>query len=207
MKESDMAKPRRMGTETSETRVRLLDVTERIMIDDGYAAVSSRRIAKDAGVTPALVHYYFGTLDDLFLAVLKRRADQQLERQKRTISSPRPLRRLWDVSKDPDGTALLSELMALANHRKIVRSELATYAEQFRKIQLELLQDHLAASGVDLHGVPVVSILVLIAGMSRGLMLEQSLGMETGLAETEAVIGRLLDDLDRAAEASSSSDD
>ena len=78
MKESGMAKPRRMGTETSETRVRLLDVTERIMIDDGYAAVSSRRIAKDAGVTPALVHYYFGTLDDLFLAVLKRRADQQL---------------------------------------------------------------------------------------------------------------------------------
>ena len=203
MKESGMAKPRRMGTETSETRVRLLDVTERIMIDDGYAAVSSRRIAKDAGVTPALVHYYFGTLDDLFLAVLKRRADQQLERQRRTISSssPRPLRRLWDVSKDPDGTALLSELMALANHRKIVRSELATYAEQFRKVQLEALQEHLAASGVDLHGVPVVSILVLIAGMSRGLMLEHSLGMETGLAETEAVIERLLDDLDRAAEA------
>ena len=155
MKESGMAKPRRMGTETSETRVRLLDVTERIMIDDGYAAVSSRRIAKDAGVTPALVHYYFGTLDDLFLAVLRRRADQQLERQRRTISSsPRPLRRLWDVSKDPDGTALLSELMALANHRKIVRSELATYAEQFRKVQLEALQEHLAASGVDLHGVP-----------------------------------------------------
>ena len=98
-----MATPRRMGTETSETRVRLLDVTERIMIDDGYAAVSSRRIAKDAGVTPALVHYYFGTLDDLFLALLRRRAEQQLARQQRKLSAERPLRSLWEASKDRDG--------------------------------------------------------------------------------------------------------
>ena len=62
-----MATTRRMGTETSETRFRLLDITERVMIEDGYASVSSRRVAKDAGVTPALVHYYFATIDDLFL--------------------------------------------------------------------------------------------------------------------------------------------
>ena len=65
-----MTAPRRMGTETSETRFLLLDITEQVMLQDGYAAVSSRRVAKDAGVAPALVHYYFGTLDDLFVAVM-----------------------------------------------------------------------------------------------------------------------------------------
>src|SRR4029453_5420413 len=126
-----MATPRRMGTETSETRFRLLDITEKVMIEDGYAAVSSRRIAKEAGVTPALVHYYFATLDDLFLEVLRRRAKQQLERQERFLSSDQPLRALWAFSRDQAGTGLLMELMALANHRKSIREELAESAEQF----------------------------------------------------------------------------
>ncbi len=188
-----MVTPRRMGTETSETRVRLLDVTERIMIDDGYAAVSSRRIAKDAGVTPALVHYYFGTLDDLFLALLRRRAEQQLARQERRMSAERPLRSIWEVSKDRDGAGLLTELMALANHRKVIRTELAAYAERFRAIQLKALEDHVAALGID---VPPVVLLVLIAGLSRALVLEASLGMTTGIAETYDVIERFLDRLE-----------
>lgn len=188
-----MATPRRMGTETSETRVRLLDVTERIMIDDGYAAVSSRRIAKDAGVTPALVHYYFGTLDDLFLALLRRRADQQLARQQRKLSAERPLRSIWEASKDRDGAALLTELMALSNHRKVIKAELADYAERFRAIQLKALEDHVAMRGVD---VPPVVLLVLIAGMSRALVLEEALGMTTGIAETYDVIERYLDRLE-----------
>ena len=71
-----MSKPRRSGSETSETRTRLLDVTEQVMLADGYAAVTSRRVAADAGVTPALVHYYFKTIDDLFLAVIRRRGAQ-----------------------------------------------------------------------------------------------------------------------------------
>src|SRR5262245_30812380 len=102
-----MAAPRRTGSETSETRAVLLDTVERVMLQDGYAAVSSRRIAKEAGVTPALVHYYFATLDDLFLAVLRRRADQQLERHQRFLASAQPLRALWAFSRDQAGTGLL----------------------------------------------------------------------------------------------------
>ena len=71
-----MATARRTGTETSKTRATLLDVTERLMRNEGYAAVSSRRVASEAGVTGALVHYYFPTLDDLFLAVFRRGAEK-----------------------------------------------------------------------------------------------------------------------------------
>ena len=109
------------------------------MIEEGYASVSSRSIANEVGVTAALVHYYFPTLDDLFLAVFRRRAEEQLERHKRFLESPQPLRALWAFSRERRGTVFLTEFMALANHRKTLRSEIAAYAEQFRQLQLEAL--------------------------------------------------------------------
>ncbi len=189
-------KPRRIGAETSETRAAMLDVTESVMLADGYAAVSSRRIAKDAGVTPALVHYYFPSLDDLFLAVLRRRAEEQVERVERALASPKPLQALWKASRDKAGTGLLLELMALANHRKVVRHELAEHAERYRTAQLDGIRANLTARGLDPEQYPPVAILTLLAGMSRSLVLEESLGMTTGLNETEALIGRLLHHLE-----------
>jgi AcrR family transcriptional regulator len=195
-----MTKARRTGTETSETRFRLLDTTERVMIEDGYASVSSRRVAKDAGVTPALVHYYFPTLDDLFLEVLRRRARQQFERQERHLTSPQPLRALWAVSSDQAGTALMTEFMALSNHRKSIRSELAEFAEQFRRNQLESLTDQLGEYGLDADEFPPEVLMVAIAGISRAIVMEESLGMKTGLAETLAFVEKHLDRIEGPAE-------
>jgi AcrR family transcriptional regulator len=186
---------RRVGSETSETRARLLDIVEQIMVDDGYAAVSSRRIAKEAGVTPALVHYYFGTLDDLFIAVVRRRGDQQRERQQRVLSAPQPLRALWSFLDDQSGTGLLMELMALANHRKAIRAELARYADEFRSLQLEALERHLADLGID-EQLPPELVLVTMAALSRTLVMEDSLGMTVGVRETRAAVEALLDRLE-----------
>jgi hypothetical protein len=83
--------------------------------------------------------------------------------------------------------------MALANHRKVVRTELAGYAEQFRRAQIEALRECIDERGLD---IPPVAMLVMIAGMSRALVLEASLGMSTGLEETYAVIERLLDSIE-----------
>ena len=63
-----MKPARRMGPETSETRMALLDATERVLRSEGYAAVSSRRIAQEAGLKQQLVYYYFHTMDELLLA-------------------------------------------------------------------------------------------------------------------------------------------
>ena len=70
---------RRLGAETSQTRARLLDAAEALMFDEGYAAVTSRRVAARAELKPQLVHYYFRTMDDLFLALYRRRAEQGLQ--------------------------------------------------------------------------------------------------------------------------------
>jgi AcrR family transcriptional regulator len=182
-----------MGTETSETRFKILDVTEKVMIEDGYAAVSSRRVAKEVGVTPALVHYYFATLDDLFLEVLRRRGTQQRERLERFLSGPQPLRALWSFSREQAGTVLLMEFMALSNHRKTIRKELAASAEEFRRIQLEVLAERIEEYGIDPEEFPLEAILVAIAALSRTVVMEQDLGMRTGLPETDALVERLLE--------------
>jgi AcrR family transcriptional regulator len=165
----------------------LLDVTEQVMIEDGYAAVTSRSVAKRAGVTPALVHYYFPTLDDLFIAALRRRSEQQLERHARLLASPQPLRALWSFSSEQAATTLLMEFMALANHRKSIGRELAAHADKFRQIQVDALGSHLAESGSTGDVAPVV-LLVLIASISRTIVTEEAIGMKTGLAETIAVV-------------------
>jgi AcrR family transcriptional regulator len=106
------------------------------MLLEGYAAATSRRVAAKAGVRPALAHSYIPTVDDLFPAVFGRGAEANLERQRKALLSARPLRALWELSSDREGTALLLEFMALANHRKEIRSEIAVYAQPFREAQV-----------------------------------------------------------------------
>jgi AcrR family transcriptional regulator len=186
----DMTKPRRSGSETSETRARLLDITEQVMLTDGYAAVTSRRVAADAGVTPALVHYYFSTIDDLFLAVIRRRGAQQAKRQERALSSDRPIHALWELSKERAGTGLLTEFIALANHRKAIAAELAEQVAESRQAQLEAMQRLVGET--DAVDLPPEAMLVLIASVSRTIALEESLGMEEGLAQVAEFVERLI---------------
>src|SRR3546814_1944342 len=87
-----MAEERRPRAATEEKRGRLLDATEEIMLKDGYAAVSSRSVATAVGIQASLVHYYFATLDDLFVGVLERRAGPNVERMAEALRSPTPLR-------------------------------------------------------------------------------------------------------------------
>src|SRR6478735_5475358 len=105
-----MAEPRRPRAATLEKRERILDATEEIMLKDGYAAVSSRSVAAAVGIQAPLVHYYFPSLDDLFVALLERRAGRNVERMAEVFESPEPLLAWWRQVSDPKGTALFVEL-------------------------------------------------------------------------------------------------
>ena len=145
---------RRIGTETSKTRAALLEAAERLMLEEGYAAVTSRRVAAEAGLKPQLVHYYFRTMDDLFLALFRQRAGQSLEGQARALASEQPLWALWELSRDPRGTALTMEFTAMANHRKAIRAEIAASAERYRAEQLRGIRELFARYGVDEDVLP-----------------------------------------------------
>jgi TetR/AcrR family transcriptional regulator len=191
-----MASPRRIGAEDSKTRGLLLDAAERLLLEEGYAAVTSRRVASKAGLKPQLVHYYFRTMDDLFLAVYRRRAEQNLERHARALASAQPLRALWALSTDPRGTAFTMEFAALANHRKAIRTELAQHAERFRRMQLDAVAKVLHRYGVSSETYPPVAVVLAMTGVSQVLVLENALGITSGHDEMVALVERYLDDLE-----------
>ncbi|MFJ9176056.1 TetR/AcrR family transcriptional regulator [Streptomyces sp. NPDC102360] len=187
------AAPRRMGTETSKTRLLLLDTTERLMLEEGYAAVGVRRVAREAEVAPALVLYYFRTLDDLFLAALRRRAEQELARVDRVLDGPQPIRTLWKLSSHP-GNTLTTEFAALANHRKAIRAELAAHAERYRQAQVAALTRRLTEMGVELpDGLSPTVLLVLTNALGRILTMENTMGMTAGHEEAVKFVEDFLD--------------
>ena len=188
-----MTTPRRIGAETSKTRVVLLDAAEKLMLEEGYAAVTSRRVAAAAGLKPQLVHYYFRTMDDLFLALFRRRAEQGLERQARAFESEQPLWAVWELSRDPRGNALTMEFTALANHRKEIRAELAASAERYRCELREGLATVFERYGVRAEELPPLVCTILLTSLSRVLVIEhETLGMTTGHAETLGFVEGLL---------------
>ena len=132
-----MDSPRRMGAKDSLTRTKLLDAAERLMLEEGYAAVTSRRVGREAGISSQLVHYYFRTMDDLFLEVFRRRAEEGFGRFARAIEAQPSLRTIWSSMTDGRGSVFNLEFAALANHRKAIRAEMASYAERFRTMQLD----------------------------------------------------------------------
>jgi AcrR family transcriptional regulator len=182
-----MTSARRIGAPDAKNRALLLDAAERLMIEEGYAAVTSRRLASKAGLKPQLVHYYFRTMDELFLEVFRRRAEEGLQVQARALGCPQPLWALWRFGTDPGFTRISMEFMALANHRKEMRAEIAYYAERFREEQRQAVAAALQRYGVDGRGdggdVPVVWT-VLMTSLSRFLVLEQAVGISAGHAET-----------------------
>src|ERR1700712_2116321 len=83
---------RRIGAESSATRALIIEAAELVMIEEGYAAASTRRVAARAGLKPSLVHYYFPTTEDLLLAVNRKGAAESDRRLDEALSSPDPLR-------------------------------------------------------------------------------------------------------------------
>jgi TetR/AcrR family transcriptional regulator len=171
----------------------LLEAAEKLMLEEGYAAVTSRRVAAKAGLKPQLVYYYFRTMDDLFLALFQRGAAHGLERQAEALASAQPLWALWDLSRDPRGTALTMEFIALANHRKTIRAEISSAAERFRADQLAGIEAVLERYGIGADQIPPIVFTVLLSSISRFLVIErETLGMSTGHAETIAYVEEFL---------------
>jgi TetR/AcrR family transcriptional regulator len=183
---------RRIGAPDSKTRSQLVDAAEVLLLEEGYAAVTSRRVAAKAGLKPQLVHYYFRTMDDLFLEVFRRRADRDLAAFERAIEADGSLRNLWRLNADPRGAAFNVEFVALAKHRTAIRDEIARYAERFRTMQLQALADALAAAGIDAGELPPIVALLLMTGLTQVLALEQALGVVAGHDDTVAFIERTI---------------
>ena len=159
---------------------------------EGYAAATSRRVAAKAGVKPALVHYYFPSMDDLFVAVLRDKAEGNLARQREAIAEAQPLHALWQLNNAHDAQ-LFTEFLAMANHRTTIRSEIVAYAMRFRDLEEGVVTLALKARGVDLDLFPPVVMSMIMGGLARIVLHERGLGITRGHDQATAFIERCLE--------------
>ena len=168
------------GETGPDTRTLILDATEEIMLEEGYAGVSSRKVAARAGLKSKLLHYYFATMDDLFIAAFQRREDEHFSQFGGAAASGTPLRDLWALAIDAANSRLYLEFNALASHRPKVREFIARSNVRDRRSMATALQAMFEKNGIDTVTFPPCAVATAIAGMARVFATDKALGTEEG---------------------------
>jgi AcrR family transcriptional regulator len=187
-----MAGDRRARATTEAKRLLILDATEEIILESGYAAVSSRSVAGRVGIQAPHLHYYFATIDDLFVGVLRRRSGRAVERMAEALDSPEPLSRWWELASDRRGTALFVELLAAANHRPALKAEIAAMAKDVRALQMDRLTFLLDEYGLDPEVFTPVLVAAAMQGLAFAVVTDQAAGYDTHADEAAAAMTRLV---------------
>src|SRR5918994_2681174 len=84
-----------LAASRAETKEAFLDAAERLLIQIGYAGITTRRLAEEAGANHGLVHYYFGSMEELFVQVLERFTERLIGRQRAMYESDAPFIEKW----------------------------------------------------------------------------------------------------------------
>ena len=83
-----------------DTGDRILEAARECLLADGYAALSTRKVAVQAGVPLSQIHYHFGSKDLLILAILRSENESLLARQSEMFARDLPLWKRWDLACD-----------------------------------------------------------------------------------------------------------
>jgi len=184
---------RRMGAEDSLVRTQFVDAAEAILCEEGDAGVSARRIAQRAGLKTQLLYYYFRTMDDLLLAVVRRVNGRRLERFEAAMASDDPLHALWALNVDPSGASLAAALTVAAGRRDAIRTEIIASAEQFRSLQVDAVQRLIGGrDGKSVEGPAAAGIVMIAAALARALVTEAALGLTYGHKEALDIVERTI---------------
>ena len=170
--------PRRMGAEGSETWISLLDAAERIIREKGYASVTARQLAKEAGLSPQIAYFYFRSMDDLFEALFKRFATKLLLAIGNIKTAEKPLMALWELSSDPSDAVIYAELMSLSNHRKGLQSLIGEFGAEYNRRQAEIIETELACAGVDSRTWSPHVVASLLETIGRGIAFGEGFHIE-----------------------------
>ncbi|HEX8037195.1 MAG TPA: TetR/AcrR family transcriptional regulator [Ktedonobacterales bacterium] len=196
-------------TELSErlaTEERFLDAAERLLITVGYANISTRRLAEEAGLNHGLVHYYFGSMENVFVRVLDRFTDRLIARQRAMYAADVPFIEKWraamgflDEDLESGYQKVWYELQALAWNRPDLKARLRQVHAQWRQVLREAFANALAEYNLDPDHFPLDAVTALVITFNEGIILERLSGITEGQSELLAMIERWLVSLERAA--------
>jgi AcrR family transcriptional regulator len=195
MKKARRSSTRRMGPVGSPIWLGMLDGAEKVLREEGYAALTSRRIAEVLGVKQRLVYYYFQTMDDLIVETFHRLSIRELEKLRTAASAKRPIRELWSICIHTGDAPLISEFTALANRKPALRKEVVKFIEESRAIQVQVLSDALKRKS-KANNIPPAGLALLATSVALSLSREAELGVSAGHKEMNTLIGEFLSVMD-----------
>jgi AcrR family transcriptional regulator len=82
------------------TRTLIIEAARRRLLADGYAGMSTRKVAEEAEVPLSQLHYYFGSKGGLILALFEEENRRRLERQQRMYAEDLPLWQRYERACD-----------------------------------------------------------------------------------------------------------
>lgn len=195
----------RAGTSgRDDAEARLLDAAEHLLVEEGYAAVTTRRLATQAGVNHGLVHYYFGSMDALLVEVLERFTVRLIARQRAMYARPDPFVERWRTAmrfldEDRPYQKIWYELQAMAWNRPELRPRLRKIQIAWREAMRDAVAEALARYELDERTLSADAWITLIVTMNEGIILQRLGGFDRGHAELLAAIDRWLSGLDARA--------
>ena len=160
----------------------LLDAAERVLVDAGYAAITTRRLAEEAGVNHGLVHYYFGSVENLLVRTLERFTERLIRRQREMYAADLPFLEKWRtamrylVSEDVAYEKVWLELQALAWNQPDVREHLTRVNAEWRAVLTEAFEQPHRELGAEM---PLETLVSLVMTFNLGIMVERLGGIET----------------------------
>lgn len=177
----------------------LLDAAESLLIDVGHAGVTVRALSERAGVNQGLVHYYFGSMEELLVQTLERFTDRLIARQVAMYAGPEPFAEKWRTAMRYLGEDFESgyqkvwfELQAMAWNHTAMRDRVAKVVGTWVDVLRPAFADGLAELGVDPDRYPVDAVVALVSTFNQGVILEQLSGADSGHASMLAWIDRWL---------------
>jgi TetR/AcrR family transcriptional regulator len=168
-----------------ETEQALLDAAERLLVDVGAGGITTRKVAEEAGVNHGLVHYYFGSVEQLLVRVLERFTERLVERQRRMYAADVPFLEKWRTAmgyldEDRPYQKIWFELQALAWNRPDLQERLARVHAEWQAVLTEAFAPVRERLGVD---IPLQALVTLVYTFNEGIMLERLSGVEDGHRE------------------------
>ena len=198
------------GADLGATKAKILDAAFRRLAQEGYAALSVREIARDAGVNHALINYHFGSKDQLVIEVLDAANRRLLARQTEMYRAPGSFAEKWAEARRFYESDLASgfvrvqyELWAASLADPVLREKFAPRMLAWKKVVRDAVDDALDAlerSGVVLP--PPFSREVIacwVADFWFGMEVVDLLGVEGEAARHRLAldaVGQLLESLD-----------
>jgi AcrR family transcriptional regulator len=178
----------------------LLDAAERLLLDIGYAGITTRKLAAEAGVNHGLVHYYFGSVENLLVRVLERFTARLTARQRALYADPDvPFIGKWRqamrylVGEDVEYEKVWLELQALAWNNPELRDRVAQVDQEWRAVLTEAFAEPRERYRIDM---PLGALVALVITFNEGIILERAQGITTGHRELLAWIDAWLESRD-----------